>query len=52
MALGSQNVRAVCPKDKLECKFFFSSPVVGHVFSIKNCKVRVSSIDGQGLIQL
>ena len=28
MALSKQNERAACLKDKLEFKFFFSSPVV------------------------
>lgn len=37
VALDKQNVRAVCPKDQLECKlfFFFSSPVAGWL-SLKN----------------
>ena len=52
MALGNQNVRAGCPKDKLECKFFFQALWLDMSFLLKKCKMRVSSIDGQGLIQL
>lgn len=50
--LGQSKCKSWLPKGRAGMQVFFSSPVVGHVFSIMKCKMRVSSMDGQGLIQL
>ena len=36
MVLGKRNVKAACPKDRLEFKFLFLNPVIGHNITIIN----------------